>query len=68
MREQAGNRIICSFYCVDDDGSETARTSHFKDEQEILIEWDKLIGRYGNDNVTVSTACDIAGYIKAYNA
>lgn len=55
MRAQAGNRMIVSFRIEDGDNSHT-RTSHYGTCAAVVAEWDRLIARYGEENVAMSSA------------
>ena len=54
MLNQAGNRIIVSFSIKDNEGNTVSNSSsHYSDIPEVIKEWDTLIKRYGEDNVTL---------------
>jgi hypothetical protein len=68
MKNQAGNRIIVTFRILDSDGhTQSNLTSHYSDIAEIVAEWDKLIERYGESSVAMSSAHaeEITAYCKA---
>lgn len=65
MKAQAGARMIVSFRVNRGDYS-TNETTHYGSIQEVLTAWDKLITRYGEENVSMSSEHSeaICKYIK----
>lgn len=54
MQQQAGNRFIVSI-AVQRDGYLTRKTTHYKDYQEMLQDFDKQVLLYGEKNVSWSS-------------